>query len=207
MSFGSILGGGAAKAKPVQPAKPVQVNLNQLEQNAVAADQAAYTAEDQYLAQNFPALSQARDSMINQAYQAVTGPLDPTLQNTFMNQATSGSINAFGAGDQSFGAGQGSLARNAAAASVATNVQNYQDYNRAFFENLNTMFAPRSFGLTPTDAANVFTFNNTQMNNYLQQVNAAKTAAYYQNIGAANQQAGQNMALLGTLASAAITAA
>jgi hypothetical protein len=200
-------GGGGGGAKAVKPPKPIQLKVGQLEQNMVNADEAAYTAGDQYVAQYYPALAQARDSMIGQAYQAITGPLDPTVQNAFVNTANRGSINAFGGGDQSFGLGQGSLARNAAAASVAQQTQGYQDTSRAFFENLNTFYAPRSFGMTPTDAANIYTFNNTQYNNYLQQQAAANTQAYYQNVAASNQQAGATAGLVGSIGSSVISAA
>ena len=52
-------------------------------------------------------------------------------------------------------------------------------------EQMNNIWAPRSFGPTPEDAANMFTFNNTQMNNYLQQKYAGATQAYYANQGQA----------------------
>jgi hypothetical protein len=205
--MGGMFGGGGGSAQTVKPPKPIQLKLGQLEQNMVAADEAAYTAGDQYVSQYYPALAQARDNMIGQAYQAVTGPLDPTLQNSFVNAANMGSVNALGSGDQGFGLSTGSLARNAAAANVATNTQQYQDYNRNFFESLNNMYAPRSFGMTPQDAANVYTFNTTQYNNYLEQLQAAKTQAYYQNIASSNQQAGATAGLVGSIGGAVLSAA
>jgi hypothetical protein len=203
--MGSVLGGGGGIKTPKAP-KPIQLDVNQLQQNMVAADQAAYSQADQYMNQYYPYLAQARNQMIGQGYDNLTGPLNPTLENTFTNAANMQSANALGQGDQGFGLSKGSLARNAAAASVASNVQNYQDYNRALFEQLNTMYAPRSFGMTPTDAANVFTFNNTQYNNYLEQQYALATQSYY---GGQAQAAGQQAAglgLIGSLGGAAIGA-
>jgi len=176
-----------------------------MEQEMTAADQAAYGAADAYMNKYYPALTQGRDRMIQQAYEAATGPLNPTLENTFVNTANMQSANALGGGNQSFGLGKGSLARNAAAASVASNEQGYQDYNRSLFEGLNSLYAPRSFGMTPEDAANVFTFNNTQMNNYLQQQYQLDVNAYYQNQGLAAQQGAAGTGLIGGLASAAIS--
>lgn len=208
--MGSLFGGGGGAPKAVKPPKPLQLNLGQLEQQMVGADQAAYAQGDQYVNQYYPALAQARNNMIGQAYRALTGPLDPQLENAFVNQGNMASIESLGGGaqsggDQSFGMGKGSLAQNAAAASVATNVQSYQDYNRALFEQLNTMYAPRSFGMTPQDAANVFTFNNTQYNNYLQQQFAAQEAAYYQQLGLGNAQAAAGTSAGAGIASALIT--
>lgn len=156
--------------------------------------------------QYYPNLTAARDQMIQQGYGALTGPLNPSLENTFVNTANMGSINALGSGDQGFGLSTGSLARNAAAANVATNEQGYQDYNRSLFEQFNATYAPRTFGLTPEDAANVFTFNNTQLNNYLQQKFGAQTQAYYQNQGLAAGQAGATTGAITSILGAAITA-
>jgi len=182
----------------------------------VAADQAAYTASDQYMSRYYPALTQARDDMIGQAYKAATGPLDPSVQNTFMNNANMQSASAFGGGDPTYGfggagagsswGGKGSLARNAAAANVAQNTQAYQDYNRSLFQTLNSMYAPRTFGMTPEDAANVFTFNNTQYNNFLEQKFAGDTQAYYQNAGLAAGQQAQGLGLITSVLGAAATA-
>jgi hypothetical protein len=201
----TIFGGGTQVQTPNAP-KPIQLNAQNLQKNMIGADQAAYASADQYNNQFYPALTQARDQMIGQAYNAVTGPLDPALQNTFVNQGNTKAMGAFGGGDQGFGLSTGSMGRNAAAATVASDEQQYQDYNRSVFENLNATFAPRAFGMTPEDAANLFTFNNTQYNNYLQQKFALATNAYYQNQGLAAGAAGQQAGLIGSVASAAIPA-
>jgi hypothetical protein len=204
--MGGLFGGGGGSTKTVKPPKPIQLKLGQLENQMVNADQAAYSQADDYMKQYYPALTTARDSAIGQAYNAVTGPLNPSLQNTFVNTANMGSINALGGGDQGFGMSTGSLARNAAAANVATNTQNYQDYNRGLFEQLNSLYAPRSFGMTPEDAANVFTFNNTQYNNYLEQLFGAQTQSYYANQGAAASSQAAGLGALGSLGGAVIGA-
>src|SRR5262245_26872518 len=126
----SVFGGGGGDVKPVNPPKPIQLNLDKLQNQAIGADQAAYGAADQYMSQYYPALTEGRDQAIEQAYNALTGPLDPQLQNAFVNRANMTSAAALGGGDQSFGLSKGSLARNAAAANVATQEQGYQDYNR-----------------------------------------------------------------------------
>jgi hypothetical protein len=201
----TLFGGGSSVSTPQAP-KPIQLNAQQLQKNMVGADQAAYASADAYNNQFYPALTQARDQMIGQAYNAVTGPLDPALQNTFVNQGNTKAMGAFGGGDQGFGLSTGSMGRNSAAATVASDEQQYQDYNRSVFEQLNATFAPRAFGMTPEDAANLFTFNNTQYNNYLQQQFALATNAYYQNQGLAAGAAGQTAGLVGSVASAAIPA-
>lgn len=199
------------------------------------ADQAAFAQGDQYMSTYYPALTQARDSMIGSAFKNLTGPLDPALENTFVNQGNMGSAAALGGGNQDYGlgsdappaangakantysgnsgtfggggggsswGGSGSLARNSAAATVAQDTMANQDYNRSLFEQLNTMYAPRSFGMTPQDAANIFTFNNTQENNYLEQKFAAQTQSYYQNQG---QSAASGAAGTGVVAGLAST--
>lgn len=218
--MGSLFGGGGG-VETVNPPKPIKLKLGQLERRMISADQAAYGAADDYMSKYYPALTQGRDAAIEQAYNALTGPLNPSLQNTFVNAANMRSIGALGGGDQNFGfapggggfggggAGSdwgkiGSLARNAAAAGVATQEQGYQDYNRSLFQQLNTMYAPRSFGMTPEDAANVFTFNNTQYNNFLQQKFGAQTQAYYTNQGLAAQSGAAGTGLIAGLASSVI---
>jgi|SRR5215469_4097427 len=196
------LGGGSAKT--VNPPKPLQIDIGQLGSEMTAADQAAYAQGDQYMQQYYPDLWNAQQNMIKQDYQNLTGPLDPTLQNTFMTHGNMATSAALGGGDQSFGVaskqaggggtfggggggsdwGGSSLARNASAATVATDTQNYQDYNRAKFMQDNATWAPRVFGMTPEDYANFDIFNNTQINNYLQQKFAAQTQSYYQGLGA-----------------------
>jgi hypothetical protein len=203
--MGSIFGGGGGgSTQAPNPPKPLKINPQQMESEMVAADQAGYAQTDLYNSIYYPQLTQARDQMIGQAYQALTGPLNPSLENTFVNTGNMQSANALGTGDQGFGLSKGSLARNAAAATVASNEQGYQDYNRSVFENLNATFAPRAYGMTPEDAANIFTFNNTQMNNYLEQKFAGQTQAYYQNQGlAASQGASTLGAITSVIGSAA----
>jgi hypothetical protein len=205
--MGSLFGGGGGGSQAPNPPKPLKVNASKLEGQMVAADQAAYGQADLYNSIYYPQLTQARDQMISQAYQGLTGPLNPSLENTFVNTGNMQSANALGSGDQGFGLSTGSLARNSAAASVASNEQQNQDYNRSVFENLNATFAPRAYGMTPEDAANIFTFNNTQMNNYLEQQFAGQTQAYYQNQGLAAGQAASTTGLIGSIGGALISAA
>lgn len=232
-------GGGGGSVQTVNPPKPLQLDLSKLESDMTGADQAAYAQGDQYMSQYYPALTQARDSMIGTAYKNLTGPLDPKLENTFVNQGNMGSAAALGGGNQDYGlgsdappaasgakantydggggkfggagagsswGGSGSLARNAAAATVAQDTMANQDYNRSLFEQLNTMYAPRSFGMTPEDAANIFTFNNSQLNNYLEQKFAAQTNAYYQNQGAAASSGASTIGVITSIIGAAATA-
>jgi hypothetical protein len=177
-----------------------------MEREMVAADQAAYAQADKYNDTFYPDLTHARDQMIGQAYGALTGPLNPSLENTFVNTGNMQSVNALGSGDQGFGLAKGSLARNASEASVASNEQGYQDYNRSLFQNLNSIYAPRTFGMNPEDAANIFTFNNTQYNNYLEQKFAADTQAYYQGQAQSAQQGAGVMGAITTVISAAAMA-
>jgi len=214
-------GGGGGSVQAPNPPKPLQIKIPQMEKQMVAADQAAYAQGDQYMQQFYPSLWNAQQGMIGQAYQNLTGPLDPSLQNTFMTNANVQSANALGGGNSTFGfgggsfggagagsswGGEGSLARNAAAANVAQNVQGYETYNQGFMNQLNTLFAPRTFGGTPEDLANMFTFNNTQYNNYLNEKFAGQTQAYYQNQGlAAGQSAsttGSILSIVGSIAAA-----
>jgi hypothetical protein len=201
---GMFGGGGGGSVQAVKPPKPLKIKIGRLEKQMIGADQAAYAAGDQYMNKYYPSLRQARDQMIQQSYKALVGPLDPTLERSFVNTANMQSLGALGGGDQGFGLSKGSLARNAAAATVATEQQAYQDYNRNLFQQLNATYAPRSFGMTPEDAANLFTFNNTQYNNYLQQKFAAATQAYYSNQAAAAQSGAAGAGLIGQLGSAAI---
>lgn len=217
----SLFGGGSVGT--VNPPQPIRLKLGQLERQMTNADRAAYGAADDYMAKYYPALTQGRDQAIQQAFGALTGPTPPELENTFVNAANMRSATALGGGDQSYGfapgggsfggagagsswGGKGSLARNAAAAGVASQEQGFQDYNRSIFQQLNTMYAPRSFGMTPEDAANIFTFNNTQMNNYLQQKFGAQTNAYYQNVAQSAQSGASTIGVITSILSAAAAA-
>ena len=201
-----MFGGGGGGGKAVNPPKPIQIDINKMANDMLAGDTAAYNAGDAYMSQFYPDLTQGRNLAIEQAYQGVTGPPPPELENAFVNNANMGAASSLGGGDQSFGLGTGSLARRSAAASVASQGQNFEDYNRSVMENENAMYAPRSFGMTPEDAANFFTFNNTQMNNYLQQKFAAETQAYYQNQASGQAAGASTIGLITSILGAAATA-
>jgi hypothetical protein len=199
-------GGGGGDIQAPKAPKPIQINLNDLAQQMSAADYASFNQQDQFMQQYYPDLWTAQQNMIKNAYMNLTGPLSPALQNTFVNNANMQSIQSLGGGDQGFGLAKGSLARNAAAANVASDQQGYEDYNRAMFENLNSMFSPRSFGMTPEDAANIFTFNNTQYNNYLQQQYGLDVNAYYQNQAQSAQSGASGLNFIMQIVGAAASA-
>lgn len=195
---GSSGGGSTPNPPPFTPVDP-----STLGQQALAADIAGYQMSDADLASRFPGLVSGRNQQMNDAYNQLTGPLDPTVQNQFMSQGLGQAFGAYGGGSNDMGIGTGTAAGHSVATSLANNVQKKQDYDRAYFESLVGLNPQRQFGLSGQDVANVAVANTAGQNAYNQQKYAAQYGNYNAQQASQSQQQG---ALLSTLASLAGTA-
>ncbi len=183
------------KSTPTAP-KPAEfraINIAQTGEQATQADINSFNLSDEDFAARFPGLSAGRDANIKSAYDELTGPLDTTVQNDFVNAGLEKSLSAFGGGNPLTGLGEsGSASKNTIASSVSKNVQDKQDYDRGYFQDQLAQNLPRAFGLSGSDAANLSIANTGNLNqvaqsNYVGSVNAsnAQNAADAQNTQAA----------------------
>ena len=197
------MGGGAGTAP--KPPKFNPVDLGSAQANAIAADIRGYDFSDADFASRFPGLVAGRQESISNAYNQLTGPLDPTVETSFVNKGIGESMNAFGGGDPDAGiGGSGTASRKAVASSVANSVQGKQDYDRSFFDSMLQSNPERTFGLSGGDLSNL-SINNTMGLNAMNQGNYAGAVG---NANAANASSSQQQqAYIGAALSAAGIAA
>lgn len=188
------MGGGSATQAPAPPVfNPI--NISQTAQDATNADIAGYNFADADFLSRFPGLVAGRSSDINQVFQNLNGPLDPTLQNQFASKGLSGALGSFGGGNQfaSINPGSGStsgssIGANSAAKSIAKDTMGWQDLNRSDFQNLLSQNQQRAFGLSGSDIANLNIANTTG----LSASNQAAYAGQINNFNAQNAQSNAN---------------
>lgn len=135
------------------------ININNLENQALRADRRAYAMADDDFAKRYPGLVSARKKTMQDALESLTGPLDPTVQNTFAKSALAKSFGSYGAAG-----GTGSAAAGGSAASVALDVIGKQDSDRSWVNRLSDENAPRTYGLSPQNGVDIMIANNQAMN-------------------------------------------
>jgi hypothetical protein len=174
-------------SKTPTPPKVFPVDLNATENAATQADITGYSLSDADFASRFPGLVQTRDTALNQAYNELTGPLDPTVQNTFQSRELGNSLSAFGGGSEKANVtGKGSIGKNSMAAGFGRDVMSYQDYARNNLENAINANPERAIGLSGSGATNLAIANTTNLNQANQLAYAASIAQQNANIQAAN---------------------
>lgn len=179
MSFGS--GGSTPTPPKFQP-----INIGTTEQQALGADQTAYNLSDSDFASRFPGLVSGRDTQLTNDYNQLTGPLDPSVQNSFTSQGLAQSLGAFGGGNNAAQVGNsGTAAGNTVASSVANSTINKQNYDRTQFESDLANNPQRQFGLNGEDIVSMMMANTSGQN-------AANGAYYASNVGNANANAAQS---------------
>lgn len=182
------MGGGGGGSTPQPPAFQA-INVGQVGDQALAADISGYNFSDADLASRFPGLVAGRNQQVTDAYNQLTGPLDPTVQSSFVNQGLEQSLGSFGGGNQTAGIGKdGTAAGNAVATSLANNVQNKQDYDRVNFESTLANNPQRAFGLNGEDVLNELMANTQGQNAYNQQKYLGQIGASNASSAAAGQQ-------------------
>ena len=179
----------ADSPKPPQPPKFYPVNIPKTMADALSADIAGYDWSDEDMARRFPGLVTGRNREIEAAFQALTGPLDPTVQGEFVRGGLGAGLGAVGGGTAMGGMAleEGSFASNAATASVGRNVLDKQDQDRTYFDSLIGSNPQRAFGLSGADVANLNIANTGGLN-------ASNQQAYAGQIQAATAKAQADMA-------------
>jgi len=176
----------AATNQP-QPPKISPVDILGTYQAGLAADQYGYDLSDADFAKRFPGLVAAREVDMKKAYEEMTGPLAPEVQNSFVSSGLAKSLSAFGGGSEAPNVtGAGSIGKNTVGASVANDTQSYQDAARDYFESLQAQNQPRAFGLSGGDLLNLAILNQGNVANAEQQARG-----FASSVGAANAQAEQ----------------
>ncbi len=188
-------GGGSSSA----PQAPVfhPLNIAQISEGATQGDIAASDYNYNELANRLPGMVSAQNADIDSAYKQLTGPLDPTLQNTFLNQGVGGALGAVGGGDpmSALALQKGSFAKGAASASVANQTTNYQTQTQQYLESLLAANPQQWYGLSGADIASLNLYNTGA-------ANQASLGAYQSAISAANLQFQQQQAQLNAVGSA-----
>lgn len=178
--------GGSSGGSSTPPTPTVYpVNLLATEQAGIAADKYGYNLSDADFASRFPGLVASRDADMKKAYEEMTGPLAPEVENQFVSSGVGKSMSAFGGGSE-MGPylGKGSIGRNTVAASVANDTMSYQDSARDYLQSLQESNPQRAFGLNGADLLNLSILNqgnqaqaNQQAAGIASQVGAANSAA------------------------------
>ncbi len=167
--------GGASAPKP---ATFIPTNIGQVSNLATQFDTLGYNLSDQDFVSRFPGLVSQRNSTITDAFKQLTGPLDPTVQNSFANSSTANTLESFGGGTGSIGT-KGSAARNAIGAGIVNQTNAKQDYDRQFFEQLIGQNPERTFGLGGGDQVNLLISN-------ILGANQNRYAGYASNVSTSN---------------------
>jgi hypothetical protein len=104
-----------------QPPAFNPIDIGQAVANALQYDEQGFLWSDQDFLARFPGLVATRNDEIDKAYNELTGPLDPTLQNSFTTNAIGAGLNTVGGGDPLSGLGmtEGSFGKNTASVSLA----------------------------------------------------------------------------------------
>jgi hypothetical protein len=175
-----------------KPAPFFPIDIAKTGQDAINADQAGFATSDADFQKRFPGLALGRTSEVDDAYKQLTGPLDPNVQSSFVNQGLSSALTAFGGGSPYANVtGAGTAGKKAVSSSVANDVSQKQDYDRSAFNNLITTNLPRAFGLSGSDAANLSIANTGNLNatNQANYAGSVATSNARNATDAANQQA------------------
>lgn len=147
--------------------KPDPIDLNQLDQGAKDTATLGYQLSDADRAARFPGLVSGNKDAIDSAYKNLTGPLDPTVQNSFATKGLIGALGATGGGNAAAGiGGAGSATSNEIARSVGTDVLSKEDYDRSVVDQLVADNPERTFGITGSQAVNLKGYDNQQQNDY-----------------------------------------
>jgi hypothetical protein len=218
------------KYDPPKPPAYQPLDINNVNAQAIAADQQAYSMSDTDFAVRNPDLFKAQTSFQKQIYGDVTNPtLPPAVQNQMlsagMEQAGSamGATGAFGTGSTVGQPGTGATAgESAVARNFGMNVANYlQQQKQIGASELamgTSMFPKREFGIGGPGVAQGMITENTNKNNYNWGVYGAQVqAAQFQanqaaqqaglSAGASNANTSAMMGMGGSLVSAAGSAA
>lgn len=148
------------------------ISIDQTAAQATQADQDAFARSDADFASRFPGLVAGQNAQLDQDYKNLTGPLDPTLQNSFVTQGLAKSLNAFGGNSGTNATTEGSIGKNAISGDVANSVLANQDYNRNVFNQDVSQNPLRAIGPSGSDAVS-WLIKNTGDQNQINQTNYA----------------------------------
>lgn len=193
-----------SKSQPNPPAVPkfTPINVGQAARDVLSANIGAYSWSDADTLARFPGMVRARQSLTEQAYNELTGPLNPAVQQQFTTSALGGASGSLGGGDALSGLGltQGSAGRNAASVGFANSVLGKQDFDRQTLANLIATNQERQFGIGSGDIATIAALNSQGVNQLGQESYQAQLAQIYGQ-GQQGVQTGQSIAALGALIS------
>lgn len=191
---------GKETPNPPQPPPFFPIDIPKTIAQALEYDTQGFSWSDQDFLSRFPGLVATRNNEIDQAYQSLTGPLDPTLQNEFVTQGIGSGLAATGSGDPLSGLGQtkGSFGQNVSTANFTKSVLGQQDTDRSNLLQLIANNPQRAFGISGANVANLAIANTGGLNASNQQQYQSTLAGIYGE-GQQNVATGQQIAALGSL--------
>lgn len=168
--------------------------------NALNYDTAGYNWSDADFVSRFPGLVATRNQQIDDAYNQLTGPLDPTVENMFTKGGLQAGLNATGSGDPLSGLGmtEGSFGRNTASTTMANSLLQKQDYDRSYLDQLIANNPERAFGISGQGVTNLSLANVGALNASNQQ-NYQATLAQIYGTGQANAATGQQITAIANI--------
>lgn len=171
-------------------------------QQALQYDTQGWDWTNRDFLERFPGLVATNNRQIEDAYNQLTGPLDPTVQGSFVRQGLNAGSNAVGGGDPLSGLGltQGSAGRNAASVSFANSALEKQNYDRQNFTQIlnSPLNQQRAFGLGGGDIAGLAALNTGGLNAFNQQDYQSQLSGIYAQ-GQQSAATGAQIAALGSL--------
>lgn len=181
--------GGGAKA-PEQPPFHA-LDIEKIADAALKQDIRRYQS---YRYPQFPGLTAVRQAEIDDAYKQLTGPLDPSFQQTFMRGAASTAQQVTGGGDPMSGMGlrAGSFGGGAMSANVTRQAMAKQDYDRTRLEGLIQANPLPGLGLSQRDILGLYVYNTGAQN-------ASAMQGYAADVAAANQAYSNQVATWSTI--------
>ena len=162
--YGATKGGPGFGGAP--PVKFDPINIDELNSQVGDIANLGYDLSNQDQLTRLPGLVLGNKYAIGQTNKELTGPLDPTVENYFTKKALYKGVGATGAGNPYAGVDPGSFAENAAASSIANDVQAKQDQDRAYQATLESDNPAPVLSLSGSDAANLSIANAQNLNQY-----------------------------------------
>jgi hypothetical protein len=185
---------------PPKPPKFYPIDIQQAITDQLSADIWSWNYSKNDLAERFPGLVAAQNQQIEQAYNQLTGPVDPTIQNDFVTKGLETGLASTSGGSAMVGLGlqEGSAGRGAESANVASNLQSLQDYYRENFAQQLALNLPPAVGLSGADVAQL-AISNTVGQNAANQLGYQSQLSGIYGAGQSGVATGQNIAPYGSI--------
>lgn len=177
------------------------IDIGKTVAQALEYDTQGFDWSDTDFISRFPGLVATRNQQIDDAYNQLTGPLDPSVQSLFTRGGIQAGLGVVGGGGDplsGLGMTKGSFGSNTASATLAKSLLEKQDYDRSNLDMLIGNNPQRAFGISGEGVANLAIANTGGLNASNQQQYQATLAGIYGQ-GQQNAATGAQIAALGNI--------